>query len=114
MRDNVVTAQFVDICEPDELWDGEMDSFEVNGEEILLLKHEGRFLAFQGHCPHQDIPLVEGKLEKGILTCRAHLWQFDAVTGKGVNPSNCQLKQYPVRIVGNMVQVGDAPVQSGS
>lgn len=114
MQGKVVTAHFVDICEPEELWDGEMESFDLNGEEILLLKHEGQFFAFQGHCPHQDILLVEGKFEKGILTCRAHLWQFDVVTGKGINPASCQLKRYPVRIVGNMVQVGDAPVQPGS
>lgn len=110
MSENVATAGFVDVCEVEDLWDGEMENFEVRGKDVVLLKHEGQFFAFQGTCPHQDIPLVEGKFEKGVLTCRAHLWQFDASTGMGINPSNCRLKRYPVRIAGETVQVGPAPV----
>jgi nitrite reductase/ring-hydroxylating ferredoxin subunit len=104
------SAAFVDVCKVADLWDGEMESFEVGGAEVLLLKHEGRFVAFQGVCPHQQMPLVEGKLEKGVLTCRAHLWQFNASTGHGINPSNCRLKRYPVQIADETVQIGVAPL----
>jgi len=38
-------------------------------------------------------------LAGGVITCGAHLWQFDARTGKGMNPKTACLKRYPLRIV---------------
>ena len=35
----------------DELWDGEMESFEAGGTVVLLIKLEGRYCAYQAACP---------------------------------------------------------------
>lgn len=97
---------FRKVCSVDDLWEGEMESFEVDGREILLVWPEGGELrAFQGSCPHQDIPLVEGKFDGKTLICRAHMWQFDVFSGRGINPSDCALAQYPVRVEGDAVFV---------
>ena len=101
-----------EICAEDDLWDDEMEVFEVDKVEVLVIKHNGKFFAYQAACPHQDIPLVEGKLDQGVLTCRAHLWQFSAETGQGVNPSNCRLKRYPVQVAGGIVHIGDSPIEA--
>jgi len=102
------------VCALDELWEGEMESFTVNGQEILLVCADGgKVKAFQGMCPHQDIPLVEGKFDGKTVVCRAHLWQFDACTGQGINPADCSLAEYPVQVVDDEVFVeteGVAPV----
>ena len=63
-------------------------------------------------CPHQDIPLVEGKFDGKLLVCRAHQWMFDASTGQGVNPSNCQLAEYPLKIDGDDVMVDTDGVET--
>jgi len=99
-----------EVCNMEELWDGEMEVFDVGRTEVLVIKHEGRVHAYQARCPHQDFPLVKGKLEKGVLTCRAHVWQFDVNTGRGVNPANCRLKRHPLEIKEGMVCVGDIPM----
>jgi toluene monooxygenase system ferredoxin subunit len=97
---------YTKVCTLDDLWEGEMASYTVNGHEILLVSLDGgEIKAFQGICPHQDIPLVEGKFDGKKLVCRAHLWQFDAHTGKGINPDDCALAEYPVKIDGNDVLV---------
>lgn len=102
---------FQKICSLDDVWEGEMASYEIDGHEILLLCVEGgEIKAFQGVCPHQDIPLVEGKFDGKTLICRAHHWVFDACTGAGLNPGDCQLAQYPVKIVGEDVYVDTADV----
>ena len=67
---------YVQLIGADDLWDGEMESFDVGEEEVLLLKVDGQIRAYDGICPHQSISLVEGELEGGVLTCRAHEWQF--------------------------------------
>jgi Ferredoxin subunits of nitrite reductase and ring-hydroxylating dioxygenases len=92
------TDEFVPIADADELWDGEMEAYDVDGEEVLLVKLDGRFHAYDGVCPHQSVALVEGELDDGVLTCRAHEWQFDAATGAGINPSNAALRRHEVRV----------------
>ena len=103
---------FTKVCTLDDLWEGEMESFTVNGQEIVLVCAEGgQIKAFQGICPHQDIPLVEGQFDGKKLICRAHLWQFDAGTGKGINPEGWALAEYPVELNGDDVFVDTAGIQ---
>lgn len=103
---------FKKVCTLDELWEGEMESFNVDGQEILLVCAEGGAIkAFQGICPHQDIPLVEGKFDGKKVICRAHLWQFDAGTGKGINPDDCALAAYPIRVEGEDVLISTEGVE---
>lgn len=102
---------FVKLCNLDDLWEGEMESFEIDGQEVLLVCAEGGDVrAFQGVCPHQDIPLVEGKFDGKTLVCRAHQWVFDACTGVGINPGDCQLASYPIKIEGTEIFVDTADV----
>ena len=90
---------YVKLCKLDDLWEGEMESFEVAGREVLVVWPEGgEIRAYQAVCPHQDIPLVEGKFDGKVIICRAHQWVFDANNGKGVNPGDCQLARYPIRV----------------
>lgn len=89
---------FVPIAAASDLWDDEMEAYDVGDEEVLLLKINGQIHAYDGICPHQSISLVEGDLEKGVLTCRAHEWQFDAATGAGINPADTALRRHEVRL----------------
>ncbi|KAI5915838.1 MAG: Rieske 2Fe-2S domain-containing protein [Proteobacteria bacterium] len=103
---------FTKVCTVDDVWEGEMAPYTVNGHEILLVCADGgEIKAFQGICPHQDIALSEGKFDGNKLICRAHLWQFDAGTGQGINPDDCALASYPVRIDGDDVFVSTEGVE---
>ncbi|MGH8517473.1 MAG: Rieske 2Fe-2S domain-containing protein [Panacagrimonas sp.] len=84
-------------CSLDDLWEGEMREVSIGGRRVLLVHADGGHLAaFSALCPHQAFPLVNGSLEGNVLTCSAHLWQFDATTGLGVNPKGCALRRYAV------------------
>jgi len=97
---------FKKVCNMDELWEGEMREFEVDGRELLVVHLPGgQVRAIPASCPHQDQPLVDGTLEGSILTCHAHLWQFDLVDGKGVNPADCRLVLFPVKVEGEDIYV---------
>ena len=104
----------VEICGADQLWDGEMECFRAGDTTILLLKINGQFRAYQGHCPHQGAALVEGELEGGLLTCTAHGWQFDATSGQGVNPKSAHLKCFPVHVVERKVLIEVELERSGA
>lgn len=97
---------FKTACSLDDLWEGEMLEAEIDGTIVLVVWPEGgEVRAFQGICPHQDIPLSEGKFDGRVIMCRAHQWTFDGNTGAGVNPSDCRLAEYPVKIEGDTVLV---------
>lgn len=89
----------------EELWDGEMRRVTIGHLPVLLIKHAGRVLAYPDRCVHLGIPLSEGTLREGILTCRAHQYQYDACTGQGVNPRSVCLQRYETRVDGGMIHV---------
>lgn len=94
-----VTSHWVQVASLDDLWEGEMLEVEVEEEAILLVHCQGGGIkAYQGICPHQARALADGTFEGNMLTCGAHLWQFDVRNGKGINPANCQLYSYEVKV----------------
>lgn len=103
-------GEFVEVAADDELWDGEMESYDVDGVEVLVLKIDGEHYAYNGTCPHQSIELVEGDLDGRTLTCRAHEWTFDAVSGTGINPRESCLIRHAVRVADGAVSVSRHPV----
>jgi toluene monooxygenase system ferredoxin subunit len=92
-------VRFQSVCDVDDLWEGDMQSHQLDGRSVLLIWPDGgEIAAFQGNCPHQEMPLAEADFDGKTLTCRAHNWQFDAATGKSVNPLGCELARFPVRV----------------
>ena len=97
---------FKKACTLDDIWEGDMETFEVDGTEVLLVHVKGEGIqAVQAQCPHQEVDLVDGELEGRVLTCMMHLWEFDVVEGKGVNPADVEIARYPVKVEGEDVYV---------
>ena len=100
---------FKQVCTIDGLWEGEMDVFPAGPREVLMVNAGGGVIrAFDPACPHQAFALVQGTLEGLVLTCPAHLWQFDVASGEGLNPTGCRLTSYPVKLEDERILV-DVP-----
>jgi nitrite reductase/ring-hydroxylating ferredoxin subunit len=108
--EHVPDDEFVAVAADDELWDGEMESYDVGDAEVLVVKIDGGYRAFDGICPHQSISLVEGTLDGTTLTCRAHEWSFDVRSGAGVNPRTACLVRHAVRVRDGQVLVSRTPL----
>lgn len=102
--------EFVEVCAADDVWIGDMECFDVGTQEVLILNVEGELQAFDGICPHQSVPLIEGRFDGKVLTCRAHEWSFDACSGRSVNPKGECLRRFPLRVVEGKVFVAIEPV----
>lgn len=95
---------FVRVCEVDDLGPNQIASFYIEGVEVLVVRDsEGALHAFEGLCPHEDYPLAEGFFDGTSITCAAHGWMIDARTGKGINPSNCRIRAYPLKLEGMQI-----------
>ena len=92
-----------------DLWEGEARTVELRREQVLLARLLGGGVrAYQGICPHQETLLALGEFDwdAGIVTCAAHHWQFRLEDGTGVNPDNCRLFRYEVRLDGDTINLG--------
>ena len=89
----------------EDLWEGEIAAVEVAGTKVVLLNVDGEIRAYEDRCPHLASQLSEGDLDGRILTCAMHLWEFDALTGKGTNPGNSQLTVIETRVTGGNIEV---------
>jgi toluene monooxygenase system ferredoxin subunit len=104
-------AVFHRVCTSDDIWAGDMQVFEVEGTQILLVRTEaGELSAIQHFCPHQQVPLIDGSLEGEVLTCGAHLWEVNVLTGKGVNPEHAEIARYPIKVEDDQVYVAVAGI----
>ncbi|HXU02653.1 MAG TPA: Rieske 2Fe-2S domain-containing protein [Polyangia bacterium] len=97
------------------LWPGEMKGILVDATRVLLLNVGGDVRAYEDSCPHRGVALSCGTLEaSGTLTCAMHLWQYDARTGKGLNPRGVQLRRLPAKLEDDGIWVevdGDAAAE---
>lgn len=99
---------FVRVPPADDLLEGEMTGCNVDGVAVLIVKGRGYVAAYEDRCAHLGVRLSEGKLEGDRITCKVHLWEYDARSGCGVNPARARLISLPVRLEGEalLVDVG--------
>ncbi len=62
--------------------EGRVRSVTVDGRSIALTRCSSTLGALQNRCPHQGGPLGEGSIEKGLLRCPWHGYDYDPLTGE--------------------------------
>jgi len=65
----------------------------------------GRFYAVSPTCPHEEGPLAEGWIEGSTVICPWHGFDFELTTGRCVVDPDLAVTTYPVRVVGDAVEV---------
>jgi toluene monooxygenase system ferredoxin subunit len=78
---------------------------EAAGCPVLLALVDGELHAVDDVCHHRGTALSGGLLRDGIVTCPAHLWQYDVRTGRRHDTEGDALATYPVDVVGDRVEV---------
>jgi len=97
-----------------ELPDDGIKAAQIEGVELIVVRHADTISIFQGRCPHQGTLLSEGILKDGILTCRAHGWQFACASGCRVGEGSAQLKKFNAIVVDHEVKVDPGEVLAWS
>jgi toluene monooxygenase system ferredoxin subunit len=70
------------VLDADELEQARPVAIQLQGREICVVRLRQAIHAFDDACPHRQWPLHLGHLKDGILTCRAHTWEWDVRTGE--------------------------------
>jgi nitrite reductase/ring-hydroxylating ferredoxin subunit len=89
-----------------ELAPGDVLGVAVGGLDIAIYDIDGRLYATDNVCTHAYARLSDGWLDRDEIECPLHAGRFDVASGKAVAPPCTEdLKTYPVRIVGDEIQV---------
>jgi thiamine pyrophosphate-dependent acetolactate synthase large subunit-like protein/nitrite reductase/ring-hydroxylating ferredoxin subunit len=70
------------VADRDEVPEGRVKTVTAGHRSLALTHHDGKFGALDNRCPHQGGPLGEGSIEKGLLRCPWHGWDYCPLTGK--------------------------------
>ena len=88
------------------LGEGDVLGVVIGGKEIALYDLDGTPYATDDICTHAYAKLSDGWLDKGEIECPLHAGRFDVKTGKALCPPvTDDVKTYPVRIVGDEIQI---------
>jgi naphthalene 1,2-dioxygenase system ferredoxin subunit len=98
--------KWVTVANASAVAEGEVAGASADGKEIAIYNVDGTFHATDNLCTHAFAFLSDGWLDGDVIECPLHAGRFEVKTGKGLGPPiECDIKTYPVRVVGDDVQV---------
>jgi nitrite reductase (NADH) small subunit len=95
-----------------DLQPGDVIPVDVDGVELVVGRDGERYFASQRRCVHRGGDLAEGIVSRGHLICPQHAWRFSTETGRQAEASQYCLVTYPVRVVGDLIEVDPRPQAS--
>lgn len=86
MSSSNTSKQWVAVCPSDLLGVEEVRACSVEGRQLAVWRDgESGVHVWDDRCPHRGLPLSEGSVSGGLLTCPAHGWRLD-INGQAVRP----------------------------
>ncbi|EZP82804.1 Rieske (2Fe-2S) domain-containing protein [Novosphingobium resinovorum] len=77
----------------------------LGGWSVLIVKVEDGFRAVNDRCTHQAALLSPGRVRRGAIMCPLHGARFEAATGRCIGGAYADLRVFPLRIEGGMIEV---------
>lgn len=101
------------ICSAHEIGPDEIKVCKLmDGTAVIAVRSKsGTIKVFQGLCPHQQRSLADADLFCDVLTCAAHMWEFDVQNGQGVNGTLSRLAEYPTRMDGDALLIDATAIE---
>ena len=102
----MVDETWVAVGQRSALASGAMMGVEIGDLQIAIYNVDGEIYATDNICTHAFALLTDGFLDGDIIECPLHGGCFKIATGEGQGaPISEDLKTYPVRVVGDDIEV---------
>ncbi|ACB51207.1 NifU-like protein [Crocosphaera subtropica ATCC 51142] len=98
-------AGWVALARVDEIPNGGILPLEIEGLKLILVRNNEMVKGYRNSCMHLALPLDTGEIEKGVLTCLHHGFQYRLETGECLTSPGMFLEAYPVKRRGEKVLV---------
>ena len=95
------------VCRVDEVPPGTRRGVRIAGLAwpVLVVNLDGELVVTAGVCPHEDVELIGGEIEHGVITCPGHAYEFDLRTGRCTHDPRLILPRYRVTIIGDEIWI---------
>jgi thiamine pyrophosphate-dependent acetolactate synthase large subunit-like protein/nitrite reductase/ring-hydroxylating ferredoxin subunit len=97
------------VADLEDLADGRVRTVLAGDRTLALTRVGDRYGALDNHCPHQGGPLGEGSIEKGLLRCPWHGYDYDPLTGTPPPGFRDAPACFPIEVRGDGIYVALAP-----
>jgi 3-phenylpropionate/trans-cinnamate dioxygenase ferredoxin subunit len=99
-------ASFVPLIDFDDLPPGSIRRVEIGRKAFAVIRLADEIYAMEDRCSHEEVPLSEGYLDDGILTCSMHGAQFDPKTGEALSlPAYEAVRTFTARVNNGKVEI---------
>ncbi|MYM00098.1 Rieske 2Fe-2S domain-containing protein [Novosphingobium sp. FGD1] len=88
-------------------------ALRLAGWSVLVLRTEEGLRAVNDRCTHQAALLSPGRVRRGAIMCPLHGARFEAATGRCIGGTYADLRTFPLRIEGGMIEVAVPDVPPG-
>jgi nitrite reductase/ring-hydroxylating ferredoxin subunit/Fe-S cluster biogenesis protein NfuA len=88
-----------------EIPEGGLRTLTLGGEKLILHRRDAVVSCMQNACAHLGLPLDDGAIEDGIITCPYHGFRYDLASGECLTAPEVQLQPHAVRVIGDRVEV---------
>jgi len=91
----------------DEVVAGALRGYPVPGVDwpVMLTRIDDEIVATTSVCPHEDVSLLDGALDDGVVTCPGHAYELDLRTGRCRHDRSLVLRRYRVTLIGDDVWI---------
>jgi len=87
--------EWIKVANKNEMKNGETKPLHIHNHQLVLSKVNGKYGAIEGVCPHQGGPLMDGRIDNGVLRCPWHGHAFNPITGESLG-SDSNVKAFRV------------------
>lgn len=77
----------------------------LGGWHVLVARTDDGFHAVNDRCTHQAALLSTGRVRRGAIMCPLHGARFEVATGRCLGGTYKDLRTFPLRVVGGMIEV---------
>jgi nitrite reductase (NADH) small subunit/3-phenylpropionate/trans-cinnamate dioxygenase ferredoxin subunit len=98
-------SEFVTVAVVGQVPAGRGRAFQVGDRWVAVFFVDGQYYALNDACPHMGASLALGDVRNGAVVCDRHLWAFRLNDGVCPDAPALRAEVYPVRIVGEEIQV---------
>jgi 3-phenylpropionate/trans-cinnamate dioxygenase ferredoxin subunit len=99
-------SEFKKVATTSEIPKGEMRSFRVRHDQVVIAHTDDGFYAFADECTHDSGPIYEGQIKDHQVVCPRHGARFNIVTGAvEAPPAVVGIDTYEVKVDGDDILV---------
>jgi nitrite reductase (NADH) small subunit/3-phenylpropionate/trans-cinnamate dioxygenase ferredoxin subunit len=98
-------SEFITVAKIGDIPEGQGRAYPVNDWMVAVFQVGGEYFAINDFCPHMGASLAGGYVQDGTVTCPWHAWRFKVTDGTWCDNPRIKTDSFPVRIVGDEVQV---------